>query len=91
MEKEGAQGLVNFAADSRGINESSDVDKVGIFKLRWNSLVSQIKMRPVQDFEFENDTWWNQSNVEEYHRNMTKVVQYGQTSISIHPHTILWQ
>ena len=44
-------------------------------------------MRPVQDFEFENDTWWNQSNVEEYHRNMTKVVQYGQTSISIHPHT----
>ena len=41
-------------------------------------------MRPVQDFvEFEkNDTWWNQSNVEEYHRNMTKVVQYGQT---IHP------
>ena len=71
MEKEGAQGLVNFAADSRGINESSDVDKVGIFKLRWNSLVSQIKMRPVQDFAFEKN-WWNKSNVDEYHKNMTK-------------------
>ena len=34
----------------------------------------QIEMRPVQDFAFERSgTWWNKSNVEEYHKNMTKV------------------
>ena len=32
----------------------------------------QIQMRPVQDFAFEKN-WWNKSNVEEYHKNMTKV------------------
>ena len=40
-------------------------------------------MRTVQDFYFEkNNTWWDKSQVEEYHKNMTKVIWSSKSNIN---------